>query len=755
MRQNRFALIATILLAIPLASSARAGDKADWPSFVGPDGTRTPNQLGHRLVDDLNEMEPAWVLKHHTSVGKGLYPSTLRRSRELGIEPFYGGASNPIAADGLIFLSYYRPDGKAEARAKGWRTVSDPTEYLPDWFFSVTADDILLAIDAETGKIRWEAVEKSKGLNRLAHKRAHWSVSPAYDKGRVYSMGSMGILYAYDARTGRKLWETSTSEYLRKLRDEHIKKKQLVWKHADDQSSLIVADDVVLVARRSLAGYDAKSGKHLWSIPEAIMSKHGTPSIWTRGDKTYVLTHTGTSGELRLIDPADGKIVWTYKGIGPHLGTVTVVDDIVILPFTSEKSDKTRRGVPALHMYGAMKLTLQGPEKLWVLPDQPAYWQHWHHDKGPRYRVAARDGKAYISIDMERDYIKGPKRGNLLVVDVKTGKILSEQRTRRGGVPCLFEDRILLLQDYAHSNPVTLSYWTADDKPRKLNGTMAMPYDAISGYYVPIEPIYYKGKIYCRSLLGMHCFDLRKPEPEQAGTIRMEIPARLTGDRTRQVSLFLRDGQISHAGLSGSSRIHAVDPFRLQWDGRQLSGAFLAAVSSPYNAERYAVKGRADKDGRLTGQITAEQDGFAQPIERSGKIVSINHQPNWMPPCTHLFVLEGAALNVDRKPGRLIVFLTLRNGEILKATGWADHTTKTMPAVFADKLKLEDGRLTGCLTVRYRADEWTTPLVESGTTAAAEYEIDCKLKGNGKLGSYTGTYGIEWSRSDELVGKVK
>ncbi|MFW5840187.1 MAG: hypothetical protein ACOCZE_06370, partial [Planctomycetota bacterium] len=382
------------------------------------------------------------------------------------------------------------------------------------------------------------------------------------------------------------------------------------------------------------------------------------------------------------------------------------------------------------------------------------YWQHWHPDKGPRYRVAARDGKAYMSMDLESEVIGGARRGNLVVVDVKTGKIISEQKMARGGVPCLYENRILMLQDYAHTDPVTLSYWTAEDKPRLLNETMALPYTGISGYYIPIEPTYYKGRIYCRSLRGLHCYDLRKPEPDASGQIEFQIPSKLTGQSDRTVNLYLRDGKISHAGLEGSGRIHAVDATGLAWDGWRLRGEFTAGLGSLYNQERFVVEAKVNRANGLEGTIEIRQPALDEPIDRAGRIMSIDYQPNWMPACTDLFVLEDAAMNRDRKSGRLIVFLTIKDGKIVASSGYADRTTRTQPAVFGEKLQLADGRLRGQLVVRYRADEWTTPLVPKGSsTAGGVYQIDCRLDGKEQLGQYKGTYGVELQRRAPFVGQ--
>lgn len=755
---RRFTLLVLSILVSLAAGGAWADQKQspDWPMYIGPDGSRVPAVMGHELVVDLNAMRPAWNLRHHTGVGKGLYPGTLRRCAELGIEPFYGGAAVPIVADGTIYLSYYKPDGKHPAKPVGWRTVGNPEQYLPKWFFSVSADDILLAVDAESGEIKWQAVEPG-GINRLAHKRAHWVRGPAYADGRVYSMGSAGVLRCYDVKgkKPKKLWEASTSPDLEAAREEHIKQKKLFW-GAEDQSSLIVADGVVIVARESVSGYDGKRGERLWHIRDRIMSKHGTPTIWRHDGKTYVLAHTGRTGELRLIDPKDGKVLWTHTGLGPRLGTLTVWNDILIVAFDSEKGPKDKNGKPTLVRHGALRLSLKGAEKLWVMPDDPGYWFHWKHDKGPRYRQSIRDGLLYVGIGLEK-YDDPSGRLKLMVVEADSGKVVSEQITGIAdglGNPILVEDRMLLLHDYAHSNPVTQSYWTAEKKPRKLNGKVAMPHDSITGYYVDLEPIYWDGRLIFRTLEGLKCYDLRRPDPEQSRTLRLTVPPRLTGRRGQTyVNLFVADGKVTHGGVVGASTLHTVETSNLRLKGDRLTGEVGLELGAPNRPEPYALDLTIGKRGHADGRMRTFERGFKKPLSLSGRISTTAHQGAWMPGCTHVLLLEDAARNASNSPGRLLLFLTVNDaGDIERVEGWADHTTKTPPAVFDDGLELENGRLTGSVVVRYRADKWTTPLVGHGTTAAARYALDCEIGKGETSGTYEGEYGIAWEATAGVGG---
>ncbi|MFW6061509.1 MAG: PQQ-binding-like beta-propeller repeat protein [Planctomycetota bacterium] len=749
-------LVGLILLSGPAAPAQPPEAAPDWPMFIGPDGSRVPTVQGYELVDDLGTMRQTWKLERHTGVGKGLYPGTIRRCRELGIEPFYGGAANLIIADGKVFCSYYKPDGEHPAEPEGWRTMDSPEKLapLPDWFFSVTADDILLAVDAETGELLWEAVEKGGGLNRLAHKRAHWVRSPAYANGRVFSMGSMGVLRAYDAETGKRLWETSTSPDLERARQEHIEAGKLYW-GAEDQSSVIVADGVVVIARQRLSGYDADSGERLWQIDEPVMSKHGTPTIWTHDGRAYVLAHTGISGELRLVDPRTGEVLWTYTGLGPRLGTLSVEGDIVMVAFPSEKGITDSDGDPRQVLYGALRLGLDGAEKLWVMPDEPQNRFHWKHDKGPRYRTSPRDGLAYFAIAPD-ERPEGAPRARLIVAELDSGEILAEKPMNVSlGNPIPMENRLWVIHDYAHSNPISQSYWTAGRDPQELTGVVEMPHDSITGYYVDLEPIYHKGRVYFRGLEGLICYDLRKRDPQTSRTIRLEVPASLTGlRRDRTVRVYVSGGEITHGDLAGGGRIHDVDTSHLRLEGDRLTGGIGIGIYAGRHPEMYHLDARVS-DGEVRGRMAIAEPAFSEPLELSGQIESMEHQPAWMPPATHTIVLTEAARNRPGEAGRLILLPTIRDGEIQHVAAWADHTTTSPPAVYYTGLRVRDGRLVGEVQVRYRPDKWTTPLVEHGETAGATYTIDADLDGQGRIGSYTGTYGTALERSAEITGTVR
>ncbi len=732
-------------LAIVVALGLRCEPPAcaDWPMFIG-DGDRTPAKTGQALVAHLDDAPISWTLKHHTGVGKGLYPGHLRLSREHGIEPFYGGASSPIVADGMVYVTYFKPDGKVPAAVRPWRTVDDPRELLPPWFFSVTADDVLLAVDARTGRVRWENVERGKGLNRLGHKRGHWCVSPAYADGCVYSMGTAGWLYAYDARTGRKLWETLAEPGLQRLREEYLESKELCWK-ASEKSSLVVAGGAVVVPHEGLTAFDAKTGQQRWAINQRVLSGHATPAIWRNAGRDYLLAGDAR-GNLRLIDAQNGEILWVQDGLEEQLGTLNLTGDLVVLNAGSQSADNKKQN----GLLGVYRLSAAGIRRLWTLPDEPPHRHSWTLDRGAERRVAMQDGNVYL--------ITGVQANRLVVAEAESGRLLFDQLVPGAHAPYLMEDRLLLYHDRAHTDPVRASWWSLADKnrPVPLHGSTGFGPRTITGYEVPIQWPYVGGFLYARTLDGLVCCDLREPEATPGNqTLLATIPAAIAGSRVDLHATFTqRDGHLTHGGLRESRRLHAIDTSKAVWDGRRLSGGIGIDVDGYRRFDPLEIDAVADKNGRLTGTIRSTLDAFGSPIPRSGKITALPREPHWMPPCTHVLQLDKAAIQQGGREGRLLLYLTVQAGQLERVEAFANQTTQARPVLVTNELTLADGRLTGTIKVRFRADEWAQPLTQSGDSAAGEYTIDARLAASGEVGEYRGNYGVKWLQSVPL-GKAR
>ena len=169
----------------------------------------------------------------------------------------------------------------------------------------------VLALDKKTGKILWEQTAHEGVPKTKRHpKSSQASPSPATDGKVVLAyFGSEG-LYAYST-DGKLLWAKDLGV------------QNAGWFFDPDSewgaaSSPVIHEHMVIVQcdRQKdsfIAAYDLKDGKELWRTTRAEIPSWGTPTIVQAQDHTEVATN-GTKA-IRGYDAATGKQLWT---LGPN-----------------------------------------------------------------------------------------------------------------------------------------------------------------------------------------------------------------------------------------------------------------------------------------------------------------------------------------------------------------------------------------------------------------------------------------------------
>src|SRR3954464_7453170 len=197
----------TLLLACLLAQLTvpapriRDPKPEDWLTYSGNDAGHRHSALAQINAGNVAALRPAWVYQ----------------SREAGkLE------TSPIVVDGTIFLTE-KPyiatalDGRTGRPLWSYRRppVSVPTccgpvnrgpAVLDDSLFFGTLDAHLVALDLNSGRVRWEVT--------LADASAGYSITgaPLAVKDKIIvgvaggEYGTRGFLDAYDARTGARVW---------------------------------------------------------------------------------------------------------------------------------------------------------------------------------------------------------------------------------------------------------------------------------------------------------------------------------------------------------------------------------------------------------------------------------------------------------------------------------------------------------------------------------------------------------------------
>ena len=149
------------------------------------------------------------------------------------------------------------------------------------------AEDTVICLDASSGKTIWmtRAPGEPKGRN--------CSSTPCVAGGFVFAMGSTH-LYAVNAETGKLQWSQPLSSKA-------------------PGSSPLVVDGVVFAQAGKLTAFDAETGRQLWE-QAAVTGSNASPALWQDADAKLIVCNSRS--ELAGVDPATGKVVWSIPGGG-------------------------------------------------------------------------------------------------------------------------------------------------------------------------------------------------------------------------------------------------------------------------------------------------------------------------------------------------------------------------------------------------------------------------------------------------------
>jgi outer membrane protein assembly factor BamB len=187
----------------------------------------------------------------------------------------------------------------------------------------------LYALDAKTGAIAWER-EIFKGLPKVKRhtKSSQANSTPVTDGRRIVNVfGSIGLLVAHDMN-GKELWRKDIGI----VDSGWFYDPTHQWGHSS--SPIIYENTVVLQVDQQkhsyIAAYDLATGKEVWkTMREDEIPTWGTPTV-ARGPKGDEIVTNGT--KVRGYDAKTGKLLWT---LGPNseitVGTPVVDGGLVFI----------------------------------------------------------------------------------------------------------------------------------------------------------------------------------------------------------------------------------------------------------------------------------------------------------------------------------------------------------------------------------------------------------------------------------------
>lgn len=530
------AVFGVLLIVAPLPA---ADDAPAWPQANGPFGNFNPRQYGVKLVDDLAQARQAWVSEFRDlGFAKGSSSGFVNHLADATTHP--GTSSGLIVAEGKVFASSFRPRGEAwpeqmpHFKADKVRALFEDAKKAETIRrnASLDADDLTVAIDLQTGKTVWTAVEEGRGLNRYAGKRLQFHGTPVYFQGRIFSLGTAGRVYCYDAATGAKRWEEHRSAlfgHSAEVKEKLLKLRNDLPDGGGMGASPIVAGGVLVVPEFdtphhdiSLRGLSVESGQTLWTVP-ACNCRFATPAVWTHQGQQFVLVAT-VKGELRLIDPRDGRVLWTVTGLEPVYYPLSPSSQHVCVNVKSA-ADTAKKPGQSWGRIAAYRLAPEKAERAWAVPDEPPYWFENHMDICAMRRVLIRDGRVYY-FTQGHTFDQAQASFFFSIFEESTGKNLYTSRPGDFGHASvenpqnsilgqfwLTEDRLLSIPDAAHSDRSTLQWVTIEPSSvRRLGSRWKPPHSNTTAYEVFIELPYVEGRFLMRTWQGqVVCYDLRAP----------------------------------------------------------------------------------------------------------------------------------------------------------------------------------------------------------------------------------------------------
>jgi outer membrane protein assembly factor BamB len=238
--------------------------------------------------------------------------------------------------------------------------------------------------------------------------------TPTIAGSRVYALGATGIINAFNARTGAKLWSRNAATDTAKTVPD--------WGIAS--SPLVIDDLVILGVAGQLIAYDAATGNQRW-IGQSGGAGYSSPHLATIDGVRQVLLMRGS--RTISVAPADGTLLWEHTAGPPSTS--------IVQPAVTPEGDVLVAGGDAMGGLGIYRLAVtHGPEgwraeERWQSRGLKPYFNDFVVHKGFAYGF---DGTILSAIDLADGVRKwkGGRYGNgqlLLFADQDLLLITSEE----------------------------------------------------------------------------------------------------------------------------------------------------------------------------------------------------------------------------------------------------------------------------------------------------------------------------------------
>ena len=234
--------------------------------------------------------------------------SSVVRGQEAHQDAEWPGLRGP-GRDGVVRGSRIDADWVASPPVQLWRRPIGPSVSS----FAVRGNllytqeqrgeyEMVSAYHVATGEPVWRHRDATRFWD--AHVGAGHRATPALGGGRVYALGTTGILNALDAASGALVWSRNAAA--------DVGAERPLWAFVN---SPLVAEDIVIVYAGAFAAYDLATGELRWLGPSGGES-YSSPHLTRIEDVAQILLLA--SDGLISVAPTDGVLLWkhAWPGIG-------------------------------------------------------------------------------------------------------------------------------------------------------------------------------------------------------------------------------------------------------------------------------------------------------------------------------------------------------------------------------------------------------------------------------------------------------
>ena len=421
MTAKTLTLVATLAIATTPAAPPDPG--TTWPGFRGHDLSGVSPST--RIPDRWSKTENVkWSIP---VPGNGwsspiVWGDTIYLTSAIGKKPFKQPTAGLYGNDYIAELAQQGLSNEEIMKRAQARDSETPEE-------SSELRYMLYALDAKTGKVKWEREAiKTLPFGGRHRKNTYATETPFTDGERIYvSFGQNVGMFCF-TMDGALLWKKQWQQ-------------QPIYLDFGTASSPVVHDGrVYLLHDNEKASYitalDAKTGAEVWNTPRAasgpMNSSWMTPFVWKHAQRTEIVT---TGHGLIVSYDLEGKELWRVARMAMPTPSPLAADGMLYVG-TGSQGDANRPFL-AIKPGASGDITLQPGTTsnefiAWVQPRVSGYT--------PSALVHA--GKAYLVHDS----------GILNVLDAKSGKPIYRARMGGGGhtfsaSPVGFGSRVLFVTE--------------------------------------------------------------------------------------------------------------------------------------------------------------------------------------------------------------------------------------------------------------------------------------------------------------------